>query len=175
MDYSETLMRAMLADLPDGEGSFEDFCDGDGIPDTTDGADAPFWIRLAIHKTGDRIAIDFAGSDPQVKGPMNAPLSVTASGVFCGLKMAVDPNSLIPPNSGCRRTIESRRRRAPWFRRVSRPSSTPTTRSPPRRRYGTARSRPLAHPVMACSQGTRPFSRSGGVDPLGSTPRPQRR
>ena len=33
MDYSERLMRAMLADLPDGEGTFEDFCDGDGIPD----------------------------------------------------------------------------------------------------------------------------------------------
>src|SRR5260221_3571918 len=33
MDYSERLMRAALADLPDGEGSFEDFCDGDGIAD----------------------------------------------------------------------------------------------------------------------------------------------
>ena len=43
---------------------------------------------------------------PQVKGPINAPLSVTASGIYCGLKMAVDPNSLIPPNSGCWRTIE---------------------------------------------------------------------
>src|SRR5262249_51697898 len=30
MDYSERLMRATLADLPDGEGVFEDFCDGDG-------------------------------------------------------------------------------------------------------------------------------------------------
>ena len=33
MDYSERLMRAALADLPDGEGYFEDFCDGDGIAD----------------------------------------------------------------------------------------------------------------------------------------------
>ena len=33
MNYSERLMRAMLSDLPDGEGYFEDFCDGDGIPD----------------------------------------------------------------------------------------------------------------------------------------------
>ena len=31
MDYSERLMRALLADLPDGDGTFEDFCDGDGI------------------------------------------------------------------------------------------------------------------------------------------------
>ena len=106
MDYSERLMRAALADLPDGEGTFEDFCDGDGIPDDADGGDAPFWIRMRVSKKGDRVTVDFAGSDPQVKGPINAPLSVTASGVFCGLKMAVDPDGLIPPNSGCWRTIE---------------------------------------------------------------------
>src|ERR1700731_3513649 len=33
MDYSERLMRSMLIDLPDGEGFFEDYCDGDGIAD----------------------------------------------------------------------------------------------------------------------------------------------
>src|SRR5215204_4036374 len=101
MDYSERLMRALLADLPDGDGRFEDFCDGDGIADDARGNDAPFWIRMAIKKRGDRLIVDFAGTDPQVKGPMNAPLSVTASGVFCGLKTAVDPNNLVPPNSGC--------------------------------------------------------------------------
>ncbi|GIR53196.1 MAG: hypothetical protein CM15mP62_06670 [Rhodospirillaceae bacterium] len=36
---------------------------------------------------------------------MNAPLSVTASGVFCALKTIIDPDGLIPPNSGCWRTI----------------------------------------------------------------------
>src|SRR5215831_5193122 len=46
MDYSERLMRASLASLPDGEGSFEDFCDGDGIPDDVHGRDAQFWIRM---------------------------------------------------------------------------------------------------------------------------------
>src|SRR6202521_3096694 len=45
MDYSERLMRAALTDLPDGEGSFADFCDGDGIADDASGKDAPFWIR----------------------------------------------------------------------------------------------------------------------------------
>src|SRR5205085_9907467 len=67
MDYSERLMRASLADLPDGEGTFADFCDGDGIPDDAQGRDAPFWIRLAIKKTRDRLVVDFAGSDPAVK------------------------------------------------------------------------------------------------------------
>src|SRR4029453_7726159 len=50
MDYSERLMRASLADLPDGEGTFADFCDGDGIPDDADGGDAPFWIRMRVTK-----------------------------------------------------------------------------------------------------------------------------
>ena len=54
MDYSERLMRATLADLPDGEGRFEDFCDGDGIADDAEGSDAPFWIRMHVKKTGDR-------------------------------------------------------------------------------------------------------------------------
>src|SRR5262245_44963373 len=108
MDYSERLMRAMLSDLPDGEGRFEDFCDGDGIADDAEGRGARFAIRLHVVKTGDRVVVDFAGSDPQVKGPINAPLSVTASGVYCALKMAVDPDNHVPPNSGCWRTIEVR-------------------------------------------------------------------
>src|SRR5262247_2463187 len=111
MDYSERLMRAALLDLPDGEGAFEDFCDGDGIADDELGRDASFWIRLSVTKTGDRLIVDFAGTDAQVKGPMNAPLSVTASGIYCGLKTAIDPNSLIPPNSGCWRSIEIRARK----------------------------------------------------------------
>jgi len=168
MDYSETLMRAMLTDLPDGEGIFEDFCDGDGIPDTTDGADAPFWIRLAIRKTGDRIVIDFAGSDPQVKGPMNAPLSVTASGVFCGLKMAVDPNSLIPPNSGCWRTIEVK---APKGSVVNAAFPAPVVYANHEisHRVADMVMGALASiwpdRVMACSQGTSAVLTLGGVDP----------
>src|SRR5262249_20963871 len=86
----QRLMRGALFEPPDGEGTFEDFCDGDGIADDADGNDARFHVRMHIKKSGDRLLVNFAGSDPQVKGPMNAPLSVTASGVYCGLKMAVD-------------------------------------------------------------------------------------
>src|SRR5438094_2579134 len=89
MDYSERLMRATLADLPDGDGSFEDFCDGDGIADDALGSDAPFRIRLRIKKAADRLSVDFAGTDQMVAGPMNAPPSGTASGVDCGLKTAL--------------------------------------------------------------------------------------
>ena len=67
--------------------------------------DEPFTVRLTIRKQGDTITADFAGSDPAVPGPMNAPLTVTASGVYCALKMIADPKSLIPPNSGCWRPV----------------------------------------------------------------------
>ena len=105
LDYSETMMRQALRALPDGDAGFEDVIDGDGILEPGEDADRPFRLRLALRKRGDTIAADFAGSDPQVPGPMNAPLSVTASGVYAALKMIVDPNSLIPPNSGCWRPV----------------------------------------------------------------------
>ena len=168
MDYSDRLMRAALKELPDGEGYFEDFCDGDGIPDGPDGADAPFWIRMRVTKKGDRILVDFAGTDPQVKGPMNAALSVSASGVFCGLKTAVDPNSLIPPNSGCWRAIEVT---APKGTVVNAEFPAPVVYSNHEMSHRTADmvmgalSAFMPEQVMACSQGTSAVLTLGGVDP----------
>ena len=168
MNYSERLMRATLADLPDGEGFFEDFCDGDGIPDTADGKDAPFWVRMRVRKSGDRLSVDFAGTDAGVKGPMNAPLSVTASGIFCGLKMAVDPNSLIPPNSGCWRMITLD---APKGSVVNAqfPSPVVYANHEMSHRMADMIMGALVHfwpgQVMACSQGTSAVITFGGLDP----------
>lgn len=168
MDYSERLMRALLADLPDGDGTFEDFCDGDGIPDDALGNDAPFWIRMAIKKRGDRLIVDFAGTDPQVKGPMNAPLSVTASGVFCGLKTAVDPNSLVPPNSGCWRTIEIRADKGTVVN-AQFPAPVVYANHEISHRMADMVMGALANfmpeQVMACSQGTSAILTLGGFNP----------
>jgi len=168
MDYSERLMRAALMDLPDGEGSFEDFCDGDGIADDAAGTDARFRIKLSVQKTADRLIVDFAGTDPQVKGPMNAPLSVTASGVYCGLKTAVDPNNLIPPNSGCWRTIKIR---APSGSVVNAEFPAPVVYANHEMSHRVADMimgalvNFLPEQVMACSQGTSAILTLGGVDP----------
>jgi len=105
LDYSETMMRAALRALPDGEATFTDIFDGDGIIGLGETTDETFTVKLRIVKSGDTILADFTGSDPAVAGPMNAPLTVTASGVFCALKMICDPGSLIPPNSGCWRPV----------------------------------------------------------------------
>ncbi len=104
-DYSERMMRAALRALPDGTAEFTDVFDGDGIIAPGETTDETFTVKLRIDKRADSIIADFTGSDPAVAGPMNAPLTVTASGVFCALKMIADPKSLIPPNSGCWRPV----------------------------------------------------------------------
>jgi N-methylhydantoinase B len=173
MDYSERLMRATLMDLPDGEGAFEDFCDGDGIADDEAGRDARFRIKLSVTKTGDRLIVDFSGTDAQVKGPMNAPLSVTASGVFCGLKTAVDPNNLIPPNSGCWRSIEIKARKG-CVVNAEFPAPVVYANHEMSHRVADmvmgALANFLPRQVMACSQGTSAILTLGGVDPRSGRP-----
>lgn len=105
LDYSETMMRAALRALPDGEAEFTDIFDGDGVITPGETEDETFKVHIKITKSGETITADFTGSDPAVAGPMNAPLTVTASGVYCALKMIADPKSLIPPNSGCWRPV----------------------------------------------------------------------
>ena len=169
MDYSERLMRAALADLPDGEGYFEDFCDGDGIPDDADGNDAAFWMRMKVKKIGDRLIVDFAGTDPQVEGPdERAAFRHRAPGIYCGLKMCVDPNSLIPPNSGCWRMIEVT---APKGSVVNAEFPAPVVYANHEMSHRVADMvmGALVHfwpeQVMACSQGTSAVLTFGGVDP----------
>jgi N-methylhydantoinase B len=83
-DYSEEMMRAFLSSLPTGEYRAEDFLDGDGINNNS--------IRIAVSirvhphpKSRDRrpiLTIDFAGSDPQVEGSINAVAAITHSACF---------------------------------------------------------------------------------------------
>ena len=168
MDYSERLMRAMLSDLPDGEGTFHDFLDGDGIPDAPDGSDAPIHISMKITKKGDRVLVDFDGTDPQTAGPINAPLSVTASGVYCGLKTSIDPNSLIPPNSGCWRAIEVTAPEGSLLN-CTFPAPVVYANHEISHRLADMVMGALAHflpdQVMACSQGTSAILTFGGVHP----------
>lgn len=167
MDYSEIMMRKFLAELPDGEGRFEDFCDGDGILEPGEDEDETFTIRMHAVKSGDQLSVDFAGSDPQVAGPMNAPLSVTASGIYTAVKMVVDPNGMIPPNSGCWRAITVT---APEASVVNAAFPAPVVYANHEMSHRVsdmlfgALFSFLPERVMACSQGTSAVLTLGGVD-----------
>lgn len=167
MDYSERMMRSMLSALPDGCASFEDFCDGDGVIAEGETEDAIFWIRMQVTKQGDGLTVDFAGTDRQVAGPMNAPLNVTASGIYTAIKMAADPTDLVPPNSGCWRPIKL----------LAEPGTVVNARSPAPVVYANheishrvcdmlfgALAQLVPDRVMACSQGTSAILTLGGVD-----------
>jgi N-methylhydantoinase B/oxoprolinase/acetone carboxylase alpha subunit len=72
-DYSERMMRAAIRKLPNGVYRFTDFLDDDGI------SAEPVRIQLAITIRGDSASVDFAGSSPQVAGPVNANYAVAVS------------------------------------------------------------------------------------------------
>lgn len=168
MDYSDQMMRAMLKALPDGEGSFEDVCDGDGVIEAGETADAPFHVRMRVVKTGDRLVVDFAGTDAHVPGPMNAPLAVTASGIYTAIKMIADPTDLVPPNSGCWRAVEVRAEPGTVVHAVA-PAPVVYANHEMSHRvcdmlFG-ALAPLLPDRVMACSQGTSAILTLGGVDP----------
>ena len=167
LDYSETMMRAALRALPDGEADFTDIFDGDGVIADGETEDATFTVRLRVTKHGDTITADFTGSDPAVAGPMNAPLTVTASGVFCALKMIADPKSLIPPNSGCWRPVTVT---APPGSVVNAQHPSPVVYANHEMSHRIADMVMAAlyaitpHTVMAASQGTSAVITFGGTD-----------
>jgi N-methylhydantoinase B len=167
MDYSERMMRAALAALPDGTAGFEDFCDGDGIIEEGEKEDAIFRIRMQVEKRGDRLVVDFAGTDRQVAGPMNAPLTVTASGIYTAIKMVADPRDLVPPNSGCWRPVELRAERGSVVNAES-PSPVVYANHEISHRVCDMLFGALVElapgRVMACSQGTSAIVTLGGVD-----------
>lgn len=98
LDYAEALMRAGLRDLPDATRSFTDHLDDDGID-----LGVPVPITVTITIAGDEATVDFAGSSPQVKGPINVPLNGTLATVFYAFKALVGPG--IPSNSGIYRAL----------------------------------------------------------------------
>lgn len=167
LDYSERMMRALLRELPDGEGRFEDLCDGDGVVEQGETEDRGFTIRMRIEKRGDTVTVDFAGTDPAVPGPMNAPLSVTASGVYCSLKMIVDPGGLIPANSGTWRPITVT---APEGSVVNAAFPSPVVYANHEMSHRVADmtfgalAGIMPDNIMACSQGTSAIVTFGGVD-----------
>ena len=81
-DYSERMMRAALARLPEGRYEFADELDDDGA------GGPPAAIRVAITLRDGAATVDFTGSAPQAPGPVNANEAVTLSAtlyVFRGL------------------------------------------------------------------------------------------
>ena len=99
IDYAERLTRSALAELPDGEWSFEDFIDDDGVD-----YGKPIRLFVTIRKKGSQMVVDWTGSSPQVKGAINNTLSFTKAASYTAIRSVLPPG--IPNNEGVFRAIE---------------------------------------------------------------------
>jgi len=85
-------MRAGIAELPDGEYSFADIMDDDGMGTVN----IPVCVRIVVD--GEEILFDFTGSSPQVRGNINISYAGLEASVLFALKVLVDPDG--PTNHG---------------------------------------------------------------------------
>jgi N-methylhydantoinase B len=97
--YSERRTRAALAELPDGSYRAEDVLEGDWNGERRD-----IPLRLEATIAGDSLRLDFSGSEEQVDGNLNCPLSVTKSAAFFAVRALTDPDA--PPSAGAHRPVE---------------------------------------------------------------------
>jgi N-methylhydantoinase B len=97
--YSERRTRAALAALPDGVYRAEDVLEDDSA-----GYERDVVLRVAATIEGERLRLDFSGTDSQVDGNLNCPLSVTKSAAFFAVRVLTDPDA--PPSAGAHRPIE---------------------------------------------------------------------
>jgi len=97
--YTERRTRAAVAELPDGTYRAEDLLEADW-----NGSERDLVLRLEATVAGDSLRLDFGGSDEQVDGNLNCPLSVTKSAAFFAVRVLTDPDA--PPSAGAHRPIE---------------------------------------------------------------------
>jgi N-methylhydantoinase B len=99
MEKAEAMTRACIAQIPDGRYRFTDFLDNDGIE-----LDRPLQICATVTIQGSDITVDFEGTSPQARGPLNAVPSPTVAAVYYVIRAITDPS--IPNNGGCFRVAK---------------------------------------------------------------------
>jgi N-methylhydantoinase B len=97
-DQAETLMRHVIAGIPDGCYTFEDFIDGLG--------EQPVPLKIAVEITvaGDSITVDFAGTSAQVPAAVNCPIPMVNSVTYCAIRCLA--NIEIPNCEGYMRPVK---------------------------------------------------------------------
>jgi N-methylhydantoinase B len=97
LDYAERRTRASLAEVPDGSYEAED------VLEAGPGGSRDATLRVRATVAGDSLELDFTGTDGQLEGNLNCPLSVTKSAAFFAVRVLVDPDA--PPSAGAHRPI----------------------------------------------------------------------
>ena len=98
LEYAERRTRAAIAAMPDGRYEAAEALEGDGV------TDEDLWIRVAVTIAGERMRVDFTGTDPAGPGNCNCPPAVTRSAVLFVVRAVTDPD--IPASAGAFAPVE---------------------------------------------------------------------
>lgn len=106
MDYTESLMRSRIREIPDGEYRAEGFLDDDGRT-----RDVRLPIKVCVRVTGDSVEVDLTGSADQVPTAFNVPFEgSTKPACYCAFRALLTDTALMdvkmPPNEGSFRPIK---------------------------------------------------------------------
>lgn len=92
IDYTRRITQTNISRLDGGSYLVEDYIDTDGY------TEKPIFVRMKLTINGDRIVIDFTGSDKQCIGAVNSPKANTYSAVYLALRYFLCPDA--PANAG---------------------------------------------------------------------------
>ncbi len=106
MDYSESMLRKRISEIPDGEYTAEGWCDDDGR-----NRDVRLPIKVTVRINGDKVVVDLTGSAKQVPTGYNVPFegSTKVACYFAFRALLLDQattKEYIPQNQGSFRPIE---------------------------------------------------------------------
>lgn len=80
IERSERQMRSHIEEIPDGTYAFRDYLDNDGL------VDEPIDVVVEVTVSGGDMTIDFTGTSPAVRGPVNLARNTTVSACYVALK-----------------------------------------------------------------------------------------
>lgn len=98
LERSETMTRQALATIPAGTYRYVDYLDNDGID-----LETPVRIEVAVTVRDGTIEFDLAGTDPQLRGPLNCVPSGSQAAAYFAVRVLTD--AAIPTNGGCFRPV----------------------------------------------------------------------
>jgi N-methylhydantoinase B len=98
---TEALTRAGIARIPDGSYRGHAVIDDDGL-----NPGASYDIHVEVRVDGDAIELDFEGTSPQVRAPVNSSSSQALDAAIFAVRCFLDP--AIPMNEGCFRPVTAR-------------------------------------------------------------------
>jgi len=98
LDHADAMFRKIIASLPDGVYVGSEYSDNDCF------SHGKFSIHVTVTVKGDKLIVDYTGTDKQMRGFKNSPLANSHSATYVGLAAFLGGD--IPINEGTFRAVE---------------------------------------------------------------------